>query len=394
MSFISYAQNLEDVMLFRALSGIENGFYIDVGANDPIIDSVTKAFYDRGWRGINIEPVQHWVTLLERERQEDVNIKAVVAKDAGVMHFYDVIGTGLSTQMASNAKKHKDAGFTVCECDVPALPLNAVCKDILESTIHFLKIDVEGAEYDVLASVDLMRIRPWIILVEATEPGTTIQNFTSWEHLLTDQDYDFVYFDGLNRFYLANEHTDLRDSFRTPPNCFDNYIRHNDWLEHEHAIQLKAELDAKREHAIQLEAELASIYISRSWKLTKYLRQSNKLVHMILSSFVEMPCLQKNKLHGLLRSYVIVTARYARNHKYLIMLVKLGLRKFPHTEMRLRKLISVATPAIEYLPPYYRSGAEAAGLQKLSPRAIQIRIDIEHATNTGIENKANNLCGF
>jgi hypothetical protein len=58
MRFISYAQNFEDVMLWRALKGLKKGFYIDVGAHDPEVDSVTKAFYDRGWCGINIEPAE------------------------------------------------------------------------------------------------------------------------------------------------------------------------------------------------------------------------------------------------------------------------------------------------------------------------------------------------
>jgi len=49
VTFISYAQNHEDVLLYRALKGVGKGFYIDVGANDPEEDSVTKAFYDRGW---------------------------------------------------------------------------------------------------------------------------------------------------------------------------------------------------------------------------------------------------------------------------------------------------------------------------------------------------------
>ena len=52
MSFVSYAQNFEDVMLWRALKHIDCGFYIDVGAQDPVIDSVTKSFYDHGWRGV------------------------------------------------------------------------------------------------------------------------------------------------------------------------------------------------------------------------------------------------------------------------------------------------------------------------------------------------------
>ena len=57
MRFISYAQNNEDVLLWRALGHVRDGFYIDVGANDPVEHSVTKAFYDAGWRGISIEPL-------------------------------------------------------------------------------------------------------------------------------------------------------------------------------------------------------------------------------------------------------------------------------------------------------------------------------------------------
>ena len=56
MRFVSYAQNFEDVMLWRALKHISNGFYIDVGAWSPDIDSVTRIFYEHGWRGVNVEP--------------------------------------------------------------------------------------------------------------------------------------------------------------------------------------------------------------------------------------------------------------------------------------------------------------------------------------------------
>ena len=55
--FVSYAQNFEDVMLWRALSHVDCGFYIDIGAHHPTIDSVSLAFYERGWTGIDVEPV-------------------------------------------------------------------------------------------------------------------------------------------------------------------------------------------------------------------------------------------------------------------------------------------------------------------------------------------------
>jgi hypothetical protein len=55
--FKSWSQENEDVILDYAFYGIENGTYVDVGANDPSAMSVTKTFYNKNWRGINIEPL-------------------------------------------------------------------------------------------------------------------------------------------------------------------------------------------------------------------------------------------------------------------------------------------------------------------------------------------------
>ncbi len=68
MGIVSYAQNLEDVMLWRALQEVEGGFYLDVGAQDPVIDSVTRAFYDRGWCGVNLEPAPAYHAALAAAR--------------------------------------------------------------------------------------------------------------------------------------------------------------------------------------------------------------------------------------------------------------------------------------------------------------------------------------
>src|SRR5437763_9451230 len=97
MNFVSYAQNQEDVMLYRALRDVRQGFYIDVGAQDPVTDSVTKAFYDRGWHGINIEPNDEYFQKLLSERPHDVNLATAVGKETGVVTFYEVVHTGLST---------------------------------------------------------------------------------------------------------------------------------------------------------------------------------------------------------------------------------------------------------------------------------------------------------
>ncbi|MEM1062808.1 MAG: FkbM family methyltransferase, partial [Planctomycetota bacterium] len=83
MTFVSYAQNLEDVMLDRALKNIEAGFYIDVGACDADIDSVTKAFYDRGWSGINIEAVPELAEKLTLARPRDVTLACAAGVGGG-----------------------------------------------------------------------------------------------------------------------------------------------------------------------------------------------------------------------------------------------------------------------------------------------------------------------
>ena len=49
-------------------------------------------------------------------------------------------------------------------------------------------------------------------------------DYLSWDNILITADYKFVYFDGLNRFYVAKEHSELDVSFSCPPNVFDNFV--------------------------------------------------------------------------------------------------------------------------------------------------------------------------
>ena len=226
MTFISYAQNYEDVMLRRAFKDIKKGFYIDVGANDPVIDSVTKAFYDAGWHGINIEPVTEWFNKLQEARPNDTNLKLACGTKKGQNTIYDVVGTGLSTMDKSIADKHaNELDFEIKKEKIKVDSLTNICKQYANQDIHFLKIDVEGFELQVLKGLDLKKIRPWIIVIEATLPNSQIEDYGKWEGVLTNGQYNFVYFDGLNRFYVASEHDELDDSFNVPPNYFDFFRR-------------------------------------------------------------------------------------------------------------------------------------------------------------------------
>lgn len=227
VKFKSYAQNLEDLILWRALGKYGPGFYIDVGACDPYYDSVTKAFYDRGWRGINIEPVKHAYDLVNESRPRDINLNVAVDTLKGVKKFYSIdAGGGLSTINQHLAEAYQSEGRVVDVVDVHTLTLASICETFVNEDIHFLKVDVEGAELSVLQSADFNKFRPWVIVVEATKPNTQVPTHDLWETVLLASDYQFSYFDGLNRFYIANEKADLLlDGFAVPPNWFDNYER-------------------------------------------------------------------------------------------------------------------------------------------------------------------------
>ena len=160
--FVSFAQNFEDVMLWRAVGTIRRGFYIDVGAYDPTRDSVTKAFYMKGWRGINIEPVERLFGKLATERPEDINLCVAVSNTKGTTDFYNVLDTGLSTTQPDIVKPHQALGHGVRQSQIETETLSSICECHVQGSIHFLKIDVEGSERDALLGMDFDRWRPWI----------------------------------------------------------------------------------------------------------------------------------------------------------------------------------------------------------------------------------------
>jgi len=224
MSFITYAQNGEDVLLWRALGHVPNGFYVDVGANDPTEHSVTRAFYEAGWRGINIEPLPSFHQRFEHDRPGDINLAIAAGATDGELKLYDVPSVnGWASPDAGVAAAHRSEGFDVVELTVPVRTLNGVWAEHVRGDVHFLKIDVEGFEGEVLRGFDLARYRPWILVIEATLPNSRVTNHESWEPLVTSHDYRFAWFDGLNRYYVAAEHAELMAALTVQPNVFDDY---------------------------------------------------------------------------------------------------------------------------------------------------------------------------
>ncbi len=246
--FISYAQNFEDVLLNRVFADKEEGYYIDVGAQHPLYDSVTKAFYDRGWHGINIEPVKEYYELLAIERERDLNLNLALGNTESELDFFELEGTGLSTFDRATAERlSQEEGYKINSYRVPVVKLSDILEQHLNCQIDFLKIDVEGWEEQVVLGNDWSKFRPTVIVLEATIPNSPTRAKTNITEILKEQNYQQVYFDGLNDYYLANESSELIKHFATPPNIFDQFISYHLTAAQSHAKNLEEIIKAREE---------------------------------------------------------------------------------------------------------------------------------------------------
>lgn len=221
--FTSYAQNFEDVILWRALKTVQNGFYIDIGAQDPMQDSVSLAFYEHSWRGIHVEPTQFYAERLRAARPDEVVLQAAIGLATEDIEFFEVKDTGLSTADWELASRHQKEGRDVAKTSVACMTLASVFDTYVDTDVHWLKIDVEGMEREVLESWGNSSVRPWVVLLESTIANTKIPTHSEWEDLLLRRGYEFVYFDGLNRFYVSADHKDLASCFAIGPNIWDGF---------------------------------------------------------------------------------------------------------------------------------------------------------------------------
>src|SRR5258705_9712805 len=207
---LSFSQNLEDYHLSLACAGQTTGTYIDVGAGHPIADNVSFWFYERGWHGIVVDPQPELAALYQRLRPRDLAVRGLVGRHCGEIDFHVVERLhGLSTTVESLAQKAKAFGVDYQTVRMPVTTLAKLCEKHDLGSIDFLKIDVEGAEGDVLFGGDWTRFRPKVTVTEPVTPLALQPACQDWEASLISPGYQFVLFDTLNRFYVRQEHLEI-----------------------------------------------------------------------------------------------------------------------------------------------------------------------------------------
>jgi FkbM family methyltransferase len=274
MATVSYANNREDILLARAFGSEYTGFYIDVGANYPDQESVTKLFYDRGWSGVNVEPASEPFAALVRERRRDINLNIGLAEQPGEATFYEYRTefAGRSTFDDELIDRYRtEDGQEPFARTVALGTLAAVWEEhVGDRVVDFLKIDVEGNEEAVLRGADFVRFRPRVVIVEATAPGSVELTHDAWDPLLTGHGYRLVLFDGLNRVYVEEGQPELAEKLSVPVNVFDDYEpvsmtnQRDIWLStHEYASKLETENGRLLKRIGQLHEEQGELHEER-----------------------------------------------------------------------------------------------------------------------------------
>jgi hypothetical protein len=137
--------------------------------------------------------------------------------------------------------------------------------------IHFMVVDVEGSERAVIDSLDLGKWRPWVVVVEATAPNSTEQTHERWERQVLDAGYELCLFDGLSRFYVAEEHAaDLRGALSVPANPLDSFVSYTDRRLVDEIARLRAELEESAQLRARHDELLEEVIRWRGAALTRW----------------------------------------------------------------------------------------------------------------------------
>ena len=198
----TYGFDGEDAVLWDLVGERDKGFYIDIGANDPVSGCVSKSFYDVGWRGINVEPLGYLAEKFYTEQPDSVTLDCALGESDGWLKIFDSPECShwatLDPSVASR-KDMPDAGL------VQVRTLADICFCYVQGPIDWMKIDVEGWETQVIKGGDWAHYRPEFLCIESFVPHTSLPSHQDWEPYLRSWGYTYVRTQGLNRFYRRKD---------------------------------------------------------------------------------------------------------------------------------------------------------------------------------------------
>ena len=207
-SKVYYSQGGEDVHILTLLDDKANGFYIDIGCNDPIHYSNTFKMYTLGWTGILVDGNPQLIEKAKKVRKKDICINALVSNEVREMDFYlsgsnlissvDPVHAASYTHLDSKTEKVRMSSVTIDQIIAQHVPEG--------KTIDLLSIDVEGHDFAVLQSITLSKYRPRLIVIEDLGQMKNDLDNNEYVRYLKTHKYVLVSTDRQNLYFMPEEH--------------------------------------------------------------------------------------------------------------------------------------------------------------------------------------------
>lgn len=156
-----------DTKVFKGFTG---GTFVDVGAHNGVTISNTLFFeQERGWTGLLIEPLPSVFRELQVNRPNAILENCAVSLEEGIVDFLEVEGYSEMTSgiIQYYNPKHRQRietevqqqGGSARTIDVPSMRLSSLLEKHGIRHVHYLSVDVEGAEFAVIKSIDFDRVK-------------------------------------------------------------------------------------------------------------------------------------------------------------------------------------------------------------------------------------------
>ena len=187
----SYSMFGEDLFIQNYFKNKPKGFYIDVGCYHPLDGNNTHLLYKNGWSGINFDINYYSVKLFDFLRKRDLNIHSGISHKKGMLTmYYRKEINMLNTLDEKIAKIHFRNGYKKRNVRVNNLDFFISKNFKKQKKIDFLNIDVEGAELNVLKSLNFKNHKPQLICVEIH--NTKKMYDTNYNYLKSNNIYKYL----------------------------------------------------------------------------------------------------------------------------------------------------------------------------------------------------------
>ena len=334
LEYISFhfGQSAEDVVLLRLFNKLRHGFYVDVGAFHPRKYSNTFLLHALlGWRGINIDASAESIELFKAERPNDINVLVGISKRSEKQTYtvYDKPARNTFSEKNVARQQTKGDAEIIATLELETKPLADVLKQHLPvgQKIDLMNIDIEGFDMEALESNDWKMFRPKVLIIEDYAFLESSAEKSSIHSFMLEEDYRLISHSFDTSFYLDTHvqlesligHSAPTASTLERRQMFDNLPRSGkrlaalsemidngspgessgEWVGYRHLLteikrrnqelareiqKVHVQLDEARQRNKQasqerryFEKKYKELTTSRTWQLTKPLRQVNSI---------------------------------------------------------------------------------------------------------------------